>query len=85
MDAGDICGLISNLAGTALLLIPFPTAIAPFVWLIGGAAVLVLAIVGVSLKSKIGIGGIILGALGVFIGLVYLLLGNFSSQLLSML
>ena len=76
MDSGDILGLISCLAGTALFFIPMPSIILPFVMIIGGAAVLVMGIIAVVKDSKIGIGGIILGAVLAFFGVVDIMLGG---------
>ena len=57
--------------GTVLLVIPLPTSakIAEIIWLAGGAGTLVLGIVAVANDSKIGIGGIIIGAALILIGI----------------
>lgn len=71
-EANDTIGLISCIIGTVLLVIPLPMAIAGITWMAGGAATLVLGIVGVARGSKIGIGGIIIGAVLILIGIPYL-------------
>jgi len=68
-EGPDTLGLISCLVGTVLLFIPVPASLQLIVWVGGGAAVLVMGIVAVAKDSKIGIGGIIIGALVIFIGL----------------
>jgi hypothetical protein len=69
-EGPDTLGLISCIVGTVLLFIPVPPSLQLIVWVGGGAAVLAMGIVAVAKDSKIGIGGIILGALVVAIGLL---------------
>ena len=73
-DGADTVGLISCIAGTILLFVPLPNLITTYIVLFGGGgATLAMGIVAVAKTSKIGIGGIILGALILFIGILYML------------
>lgn len=71
-DGSDTVGLISCILGTVLLIIPLPLSIIAWVCFIGGGGTLAMGIVAVAKGSKIGIGGIILGALVVFAGIAYM-------------
>jgi len=71
-DGYDTLGIISCIAGVVLLVIPVPIAFAGLVWLIGGIGVLVMGIIAVSNSSKIGIGGIIIGAIVMLIGIFFI-------------
>ena len=67
-EGPDTVGLLSCIIGTVLLFIPFQTLLmASIVLLGGGAAVLAMGIVAVAKDSKIGIGGIILGGILLFV------------------
>ena len=68
-ETADTIGLISCILGSVLLGMPFGrVATAIIVWLAGGAAALIMGIAAVAKDSKIGIGGIVLGALLILIG-----------------
>jgi len=71
-DGNDTVGLISCILGTVFLFVPM-NGFMLFVVLMGGAVALVLGIVAVSKGSKIGIGGIIIGAIIVLITVIALL------------
>lgn len=70
-EGPDTLGLISCIAGTVLLVIPVPPALAMLIWVSGGIAVVVMGVVAVAKDSKIGIGGIILGSISILVGFVY--------------
>jgi hypothetical protein len=65
-DGSDTVGLLSCIIGTVFLFVPMNGFM---IWVVlgGGAVSLIMGIVAVSKGSKIGIGGIILGALVVVI------------------
>jgi hypothetical protein len=68
-DGNDTVGLISCILGTVFLFVPM-NGFMLFVVLMGGAVALVLGIVAVSKGSKIGIGGIIIGAIILLITII---------------
>ena len=69
-ESYDTVGLLSCIIGMVLFLIPLPGAVAGYIWLGGGGAAVVMGIIAVSNDSKIGIGGIIIGALLILIGVL---------------
>ena len=71
-DGNDTVGLISCILGTVFLFVPM-NGFMLFVVLMGGAVALVLGIVAVSKGSKIGIGGIIIGAIILLITIISML------------
>ncbi len=80
-ETSDTIGLLSCIIGTALFFIPYrgytPTeimSIAVIVWLIGGSGVLIMGIIAIARHSKIGIGGIIIGAYFIISGILYTIL-----------
>jgi hypothetical protein len=73
-EAPDTIGLISCIVGTILFLIPLPTIFAIYIWIFGGSGVLAMGIVAVVKDSKIGIGGIIIGAITILAGIFTLIL-----------
>ena len=70
-EGSDTVCLISCILGTILLFIPLSSDALILVCLIGGAGALIMGIIAIAKGSKIGIGGIILGALLILIGLIY--------------
>ena len=72
-DGNDTVGLISCIIGTVFLFVPMGGFMI-WVVLLGGVAALVMGIVSVSKGSKIGIGGIIIGAIIVLLTVVVLLI-----------
>lgn len=77
----DTIGLLSCIIGTALFFIPYRgytpagiMSIAVIVWLAGGSGVLIMGIIAVVKHSKIGIGGIVIGAYFIFSGISYVFL-----------
>jgi hypothetical protein len=72
-DGADTVGLISCILGTVFLFVPYG-GMMQWVVLFAGAGALAMGIIAVSKGSKIGIGGIITGALIVFIIIMVIIL-----------
>ncbi len=74
-EAGDTIGVISCAVGLVTLLIFLILPVSNFITLfviaiIGGANSLTMGVIAVSKQSKIGIGGIVIGSLLVFMAIV---------------